>query len=95
MNYKEAKKYLIRPFATSTRSHNEYLKQQEAYNLAIKTLKENEGLRLLIKWMVECGFGYDNIPEEYEKYKEEISDMDYIEGLIYIAMREVENEFNM
>jgi len=60
-----------------------------------KAIKEIKGLKLLVEWMIECGFGYDNIPEEYEKYKEEISDMDYIEGLIYIATKEAENEFNM
>ena len=36
----EAIKYLIKPFATSTRSYNEYLKQREAYELAIIALKE-------------------------------------------------------
>ena len=60
--------------------------------LAIKALEEVKGLRLLIDWMVDCDFGYDNIPEEYEKYKEEISDMGYTEGLIYIAIKEAENE---
>lgn len=49
-----------------------------------------KALRLLIDWAIECGFGYDNIPEEYEKYKEEIKGMGYTEGLIYIAEQEVE-----
>lgn len=39
MTNKEAIKYLIAPFATSTKSYNEYLKQKEAYDLAIKALK--------------------------------------------------------
>lgn len=39
INYEEASKYLIRPFATSTKSYNEYLKQREAYELAVKALK--------------------------------------------------------
>lgn len=38
MTNEEAIKYLIRPFATSTNSYNEYLKQKEAYDLAIKAL---------------------------------------------------------
>lgn len=63
----------------------------KAFDIAIKALKDNKGLRLLIDWAVDCGFGYDNIPEEYEKYKEEISDMHYTEGLIYIAKKEAEN----
>ena len=48
------------------------------------------GLRLLIDWAVEAGFGFDQIPEEYEKYKKEIKDMGYTEGLIYIGYREAE-----
>lgn len=49
-----------------------------------------KALRLLLDWAVECGFGYDNIPDEYEKYKDEIEEMNYTEGLIHIAEREVE-----
>lgn len=51
---------------------------------------ENKVLRLLLDWAIECGFGYDSIPEEYEKYKDDIQDMSYADGLIYIAMKEVE-----
>ena len=61
----------------------------EALDFAIKEIK---GLRLLVNWAVECGFSYDNIPEVYEEYKEEISDMDYTEGLIYIAKKEANKE---
>lgn len=46
MTNDEAIKYLIKPFATSTRSYNEYLKQREAYDLAIKALKRPQG-----KWI--------------------------------------------
>ena len=63
-----------------------------ALDIAIKALEDVKGLRLLVDWAVESDFGYDNIPEEYEKYKEEISDMRYTEGLIYIAKKEAENE---
>ena len=69
-----------------------FYSQRLALDLAIKALEENEGLRLLIDWAVERGFGYDNIPEEYEKYKEEISDMGYTEGLVYIARKEAKND---
>ena len=48
---------------------------------------ENEALNLLIEWAEECDFGYDNFPEEYERYKDEIEDMGYIEGMIHIAKR--------
>ncbi len=51
-----------------------------------------QAFRLFVEWAVECDFGYDNIPEEYEKYKDDIKGLDYAEGLIYIAMREVEHE---
>lgn len=51
-----------------------------------------KALRLLLDWAIECGFGYDNIPEEYEKYEHEIEDMNYTEGLIYIAEREAERQ---
>ena len=55
---------------------------------------ENKALRLLLKWAVECDFGYDNFPEEYECYKEDIEDMDYIEGMIYIAKKVIEEKAN-
>lgn len=62
----------------------------EALEMAIEALKENEALRLLIDWAVDCDFGYDNMPEEYEKYKDylEKNDLGYIDGLIYIAKQE-------
>ena len=53
--------------------------------------EENKALRLLLEWATECDFGYDNFPEEYEKYKEEIEGMDYREGMIYIAKQETKN----
>lgn len=40
MDNKEAIKYLIPPIATSTESSAEYLKQKEAYDLAIKALEK-------------------------------------------------------
>lgn len=44
MTNEEAIKYLIAPFATSTKSYNEYLKQKEAYELAQKALKDVDRL---------------------------------------------------
>jgi FtsZ-binding cell division protein ZapB len=56
--------------------------------LEIDQLKtENEALKLLIEWTEECDFGYDNFPEEYERYKDEIEGMGYTEGMIHIAQR--------
>ena len=40
MTNKEAIKYLIAPIATSTEPSGEYLKQKEAYELAVKALEE-------------------------------------------------------
>lgn len=47
-----------------------------------------KALSLLADWATDCGFGYDNIPELYEKYKDEIKDLSYTDGLIYIAVKE-------
>ena len=44
MTNKEAIKYLIAPVATSTKPSAEYLKQKEAYELAVKALKDVERL---------------------------------------------------
>lgn len=53
--------------------------------------KTEKALRLLLEWAIECGFGYDNFPEEeYEKYEREIKDMSYTEGMIYIAEKVIE-----
>lgn len=52
--------------------------------------KKEKALLLLLEWAEECGFGYDNFPEEYERYKKEIEGMGHIEGMIYIAEREIE-----
>jgi hypothetical protein len=40
MTNEEAIKYLIAPVATSTKPSTEYLKQKEAYELAIKALEK-------------------------------------------------------
>lgn len=52
--------------------------------------KTEKALRLLLEWAIECGFGYDNFPEEYKKYEREIKDMSYTEGMIYIAEKVIE-----
>ena len=46
MTNKEAIKYLIAPVATSTDPSAEYLKQKEAYDLAIKALEDIEELKM-------------------------------------------------
>ena len=64
----------------------------EAFDLAIKALEENAALNLLIDWAIQCDFGYYNFPEEYEKYADEIEDLGYKEGMIYIARKEVNHD---
>lgn len=64
----------------------------EAKNIAIKALEENTALNLLVDWAIQCDFGFDNFPEEYEKYKEDIKELGYKEGMIYIAKKESRGE---
>ncbi len=49
-------------------------------------------LELYVNWAEECDFGYDQMPDEYEKYKNAIENMGYCEGLIYIAINEAEEK---
>lgn len=73
-------------------SYTDCLECAEEHEQLAEWLKELKGLRLLLDWAVECGFGYDNIPEEYQKYKNDIEskELGYTEGLIYIAKCEAE-----
>ena len=43
----------------------------------------------LLDWAIECGFCYDNLDELYQKYSHDIQNMDYVDGLLYIAQQEV------
>lgn len=56
-----------------------------------------KAFELFVNWAEECDFGYDNIPEEYEKYETKLveklgEDYDYIEGLMWIAYWEAEEK---
>ena len=53
--------------------------------------KEIKALYLLVEWAEECDFGFDQFPDEYERYKDEIKDMKYIDGMIHVAKRTLEN----
>ena len=53
--------------------------------------KEVKALRLLVEWAEECDFGFDQFPDEYERYKDEIKDMKYIDGMIHVAKRTLED----
>lgn len=60
----------------------ELLKEQE---------KEIKALRLLIEWATDCDFGFDQFPDEYERYKDEIKDMRYVDGMVHVALRTLED----
>lgn len=55
-----------------------------------KLLINREALKLFADWAEECDFGYDQLPEEYEKYKMDLEEkgLGYCEGLRYIAIQE-------
>lgn len=58
-----------------------------------------KAFELFVNWAEECDFGYDNIPEEYEKYETKLveklgEDYNYIDGLMWIAYWEAEEEQN-
>lgn len=53
--------------------------------------KEIKALRLLVEWAEECDFGFDQFYDEYERYKDEIKDMKYIDGMVHIAKRTLED----
>lgn len=63
----------------------------EAVALLKEQEKEIKALRLLVEWATDCDFGFDQFPEEYERYKDEITDMKYIEGMIHVAKRTLED----
>lgn len=64
---------------------------RDALDLLKEQEKEIKALRLLVEWATDCDFGFDQFPEEYERYKDEITDMKYIEGMIHVAKRTLED----
>lgn len=60
----------------------ELLKEQE---------KEIKALRLLVELAEECDFGFDQFQDEYERYKDELENMKYIDEMIYVAKRMLED----
>lgn len=66
------------------------IKDSSATWVLTEAIKWIEGMKLLIEWAVDCDFGYGNIPDEYAMYKDDIANMSYTDGLIYIAVREAE-----
>ena len=68
-------------FSMAWRDAAELLKEQE---------KENKALRLLVEWAEECGFGFDQFQDKYERYKDEVKGMKYTDGMIHVAKRTLE-----
>ena len=82
------------PYEDNCLNIEEKLPGQALIRDALERLKEQEkeikALRLLVEWAEECDFGFDQFHDEYERYKEEIKDMDYIEGMIHVAKRTID-----
>ena len=61
-------------------------KAAEEHEQLAEWLEELKALRLLLDWAIECDFGLDSFPEEYEKYKHTLTDdMTYKDMMIQIA----------
>ena len=63
----------------------------DALTLLKEQEKETKALRLLVEWATDCDFGFDQFHDEYERYKDEIKDMKYIDGMIHVAKRTLED----
>ena len=65
----------------------------EEHEQLAEWLEELKALRLLLDWAIECDFGLDSFPEEYEKYKHTLTDdMTYKDMIIQIAKCVVEEQ---
>jgi len=64
---------------------------REVLALLKEQKKEIKALRLLVEWATDCDFGFDQFYDEYERYKDEIKSMKYIDGMIHVAKRVLED----
>ena len=65
----------------------------EEHEQLAEWLEELKALRLLLDWAIECDFGLDSFPEEYEKYKHTLTDdMTHTDMMIQIAKCVVEEQ---
>ena len=64
---------------------------RDALALLKEQNKDIKALRLLVEWAEECDFGFDQFRDEYERYKDEIKDMKYIDGMVHVAKRTLED----
>jgi len=70
----------------------EKYKLEEQIGCSFETLVK--AFQKYVGWTTDCDFGYDNIPDEYEKYKDDdkFKTLTYDSGLIYIAIQETLKE---
>lgn len=67
--------------------------EAETYQvLGEKNDLREKALLLLLDWAIESGFGYDQFEDEYERYKDDVEDMDYEDGMIYIAEQVIKEQ---
>lgn len=52
------------------------------------------GLLWLLDRAIETGFGFDQIPEQYEKYKDDIKEREYTASLIYVGVQEARKKYH-
>ena len=64
---------------------------RDAFALLKEQEKEIKALRLLVEWATDYDFGFDQFHDEYERYKDEIKGMKYINGMIHVAKRTLED----
>ena len=79
------------PYAVNGNVCSPWELYDDALALLKKQEKEIKALRLLVEWAEECDFGFDQFHDEYERYNNEIKDMKYIDGMIHIAKRTLED----
>lgn len=59
-------------------------------NQIVSALQDENALRLLLSWAEECDWGFNNFPEECESYIAEAENMSYLDSMIYVAKRYLE-----
>lgn len=64
---------------------------KDALSLLKEQDKEIKALRLLVAYATQFDFGYDKLGDAYELYKNEIKGMEYIDGMVHIARRTLED----
>lgn len=60
--------------------------------LCLEFQKENRLLRQLVEWADECGVTFDWLGDIADKYSDELSKLSYIDGLIFLTERYLEEE---